>query len=60
MKVFNEQHQMFRASLRSFVEKEVTPHVAEWEEAGRIPKSFWLRLGELGVYENELGRDAAA
>src|SRR5712691_5750650 len=39
---------MLRKSIRAFVEKEVTPHVREWEDAGRIPRSFWRRLGELG------------
>ena len=48
MKVFSEQHEMFRAAVRSFVDKEVAPHVEEWEAAGRIPKSIWPRMGELG------------
>jgi acyl-CoA dehydrogenase len=48
VKVFNEQHEMFRAAVRSFVDKEVAPHVEEWESAGRIPKSIWPRMGELG------------
>ena len=39
---------MLRRSVRAFVEKEVAPHVDEWEEAGRIPTAFWRRLGELG------------
>src|SRR6267142_2167522 len=39
---------MLRKSVRAFVEKEVAPHVDEWEAAGRIPKSFWQRLGEVG------------
>jgi len=39
---------MLRKSVRAFVEKEVAPHVDEWEAAGRIPKSFWRRLGEVG------------
>ena len=46
--LFNEEHELLRRSIRAFVDKEVTPHVAEWEEVGRIPKSFWRRLGELG------------
>jgi acyl-CoA dehydrogenase len=46
--IFTEEHEMLRKSIRAFVEKEVTPHVAEWEEAGRLPKTFWRRLGELG------------
>jgi acyl-CoA dehydrogenase len=48
VKVFGEQHEMFRAAVRSFVDKEVAPHVEEWEAAGRIPKSIWPRLGQLG------------
>ena len=48
MKVFNEQHDMFRQAVRSFVDKEVAPHIEEWEEAGQIPRSIWPRMGELG------------
>jgi alkylation response protein AidB-like acyl-CoA dehydrogenase len=46
--VFSEEHGMLRKSVRAFVEKEVAPHVDEWEAAGQIPKTFWRRLGELG------------
>jgi acyl-CoA dehydrogenase len=46
--VFSEEHRMLRKSVRAFVEKEVAPHVDEWEVAGQIPKAFWRRLGELG------------
>ena len=49
MKVFNEQHDMFRATVRSFVEKEIAPHVEEWETAGRMPRWIWPRMGELGL-----------
>ena len=48
MKVFNEQHDMFRQAVRAFVDKEVAPHVEEWEQAGQIPKSIWPRMGALG------------
>ena len=46
--MFTPEHEMLRKSIRAFVEKEVTPRVAEWEDAGRIPREFWRRLGELG------------
>jgi acyl-CoA dehydrogenase len=45
---FTAEHEMLRKSVRSFVEREVTPQVVTWEEAGQIPKAFWRRLGELG------------
>jgi acyl-CoA dehydrogenase len=48
VKIFNEQHQMFRQAVRAFVQREVEPHVEEWEQAGQIPKSIWPRMGELG------------
>ena len=46
--LFGAEHEMLRKTIRAFVEREVVPHVDAWEEAGRIPKSFWQRLGELG------------
>src|SRR3989442_9439615 len=39
---------MFRATVRSFVEKEVMPHVEAWETAGRMPKAIFRRMGGLG------------
>jgi alkylation response protein AidB-like acyl-CoA dehydrogenase len=47
--IFGDEHEMLRRTIRTFVDKEVTPHVDAWEEAGRIPRAFWRRLGELGL-----------
>ena len=47
--LFSDEHELLRRTVRAFVEKEVTPHVDAWEEAGRIPRAFWRRLGELGL-----------
>lgn len=59
MKVFTEQHEMFRATVRAFVEREVGPHVEEWEAAGRLPAWLWPRMGELGLlgveYDDKYG-----
>jgi acyl-CoA dehydrogenase len=46
---FTSEHELLRRTVRAFVEKEVVPQVDGWEEAGQIPKSFWRRLGELGL-----------
>jgi acyl-CoA dehydrogenase len=46
---FTDEHEMLRKTIRAFVEKEVAPRVDDWEEAGRIPKTFWRRLGALGL-----------
>jgi len=47
--IFADEHEMLRRTIRAFVDKEVAPHVAEWEDARRIPRAFWRRLGELGL-----------
>ncbi|MFC4049596.1 acyl-CoA dehydrogenase family protein [Actinomadura syzygii] len=47
--LFNEDHEAFRAMIRSFVEAEVAPVYGEWEDAGHPPRDFYRKLGELGV-----------
>ena len=47
---FTEQHELFRGAVRAFVEREVAPHADEWEAAGRMPKTLWRRMGELGFF----------
>jgi len=48
---------MLRRTIRTFVEKEITPHVAAWEDAGRIPRELWQRLGALGFLGLEFPTD---
>ncbi|WP_124726984.1 acyl-CoA dehydrogenase family protein [Staphylospora marina] len=43
-----EEHELFRRSLRRFLEKEAVPSVDRWEREGLIPRSFWLKLGANG------------
>lgn len=47
--VFNEDHEAFRATVRDFIAKEVTPVHEKWEGDGHPPRDFYRRLGELGV-----------
>jgi len=45
---FTEEHEMFRESLRTFLQKEVVPHIDTWEEQQRIPRDVWTKMGEMG------------
>ena len=45
---FSEDHELFRESLRRFVQEEILPHVEEWEEKEETPRSLFERMGELG------------
>ena len=47
--LFTSEHELLRRTIRAFVEKEITPHVAAWENDGRIPRELWKKLGALGV-----------
>ncbi len=47
--LFNEEHELFRATVRRFVEKEITPYHAQWEKDGIVPRELWLKAGEQGL-----------
>ncbi|MEU5397888.1 acyl-CoA dehydrogenase family protein [Streptomyces sp. NPDC005963] len=47
--IYTEEHEAFRAMIRDFIAKEVTPYFAEWEAARRTPRELFHKLGDLGV-----------
>jgi acyl-CoA dehydrogenase len=47
--VFTVEQDDFRSMVRDFLIKEVEPDYAKWEEAGRVPRELYSRLGDLGV-----------
>jgi len=47
--IFTHEHESFRDTVRRFIETEVTPHHADWEKAGQVPRSLWKKAGELGL-----------
>ena len=56
---FTEEHELFRQSLRAFLDKEVMPNIEEWEEKRQIPRSIWKKMGKMGFlglsYPEEYG-----
>lgn len=46
---FTEEHQLFRRTVRDFVEKELTPYAEVWDEEGIFPREVFKRAGELGL-----------
>lgn len=45
---FTEEHELFRQSLKEFLQKEVVPHIDKWEETGTIERFIWEKFGEMG------------
>jgi len=47
---FTEEHDQLRRTVRDFVEKELNPHVDEWEKAGAFPAhEVFKKAGKLGL-----------
>ena len=46
--LFSEEHKIFRGSVRRFIEKEVTPYHAQWEQDGIVDRDLWRKAGEQG------------
>src|SRR2546426_410274 len=43
-----DEQRLVRDNARDFVDRELIPHVREWEEKGEIPKSFYRKMAGLG------------
>lgn len=56
---YTPEHEVFRATVRRFVEREISPHVNDWDEAGAFPRELYEKAGEIGLlgigYPEELG-----
>ena len=47
--LFDSDHEIFRDTVRRFIEEEISPNHAEWEKDGKISREAWLKAGELGL-----------
>lgn len=47
--LFNSGHDLFRDTVRRFIEEHVTPFHAQWEKDGQVPKDLWIKAGQLGL-----------
>ena len=54
--IFTEEHEMFRAQVRRFVDGEIEPKVPEWNRVGMSDRASWRKMGAAGF----LGANAPA
>lgn len=45
----NDEQLQLKKSVREFAEREIAPHVMEWDEAGAFPLDTMKQLGHLGL-----------
>ena len=46
--LFSSEHEAFRDSFRRFMDKEIAPFHAQWEEQGYVDRAVWNKAGENG------------
>jgi acyl-CoA dehydrogenase len=46
---FGPEHEAFRAAVRDFVEREIAPHAAAWDEAGTFPRELYAKAAAVGL-----------
>lgn len=47
--IFDMEHDMFRDSVRKFLQREVAPHVDRWHEQGIVDREVFRKAGEQGL-----------
>ncbi|MCB1533497.1 MAG: acyl-CoA dehydrogenase family protein [Rhodoblastus sp.] len=56
---YDESHEAFRDTVRRFVEREISPFVDEWDEAGGFPRELYKKAADVGIlglgYPEEYG-----
>src|SRR3954468_18188093 len=55
--VFSEEHEAFRRTVRNFLQSEVVPHYASWEDQGFTPADIWRRAGEVGLLGTSIAEE---
>ena len=47
--LFSPEHDLFRDTVKKFINKEIAPYHAQWEKDGIVPRELWLKAGEAGL-----------
>ena len=52
--LYDDEHEAFRDSFRSFLESRVVPQYAQWERDGIVPRKVFREAGDLGFLGMEI------
>jgi alkylation response protein AidB-like acyl-CoA dehydrogenase len=47
-RIYEEEHEMFRRTVRAWAAKEVFPHTEQWREDGVVSREVWKKAGADG------------
>jgi alkylation response protein AidB-like acyl-CoA dehydrogenase len=46
---YTEEHEIFRRSVQAFIQREIAPHHARWEDEGMVDREVWSKAGAAGL-----------
>ena len=55
--IYTPEHEIFRATLRRFIEKEMEPRLSTWDAQGHVDRDIWYKAGEAGLLGSYIGED---
>ena len=47
--IYKEEHELFRKTVKAFIDREIAPHYERWEKEGQVSREVWRKAGEAGL-----------
>src|SRR5260221_6311576 len=47
--IYKEEHELFRRSVKAFIDREIAPHYERWEKEGQVSREVWRKAGDAGL-----------
>ena len=47
--IFKEEHELFRKTVKAFIDREIAPHYEAWEKEGHVSREVWRQAGTAGL-----------
>ena len=48
-RLFKEEHELFRKTVKAFIEREIAPNYERWEKDGQVSREVWQKAGAEGL-----------
>ena len=48
---YTAEHEAFRQTVRRFVDREIMPHVDQWDEAEEFPRELYRKASAAGLLQ---------
>jgi alkylation response protein AidB-like acyl-CoA dehydrogenase len=53
-RLFKEEHELFRRTVKGFIEREIAPNYEHWEKDGQVSREVWKKAGAEGLLMTDI------